>query len=102
MTYDKRDHSGIVAPPPLIYLRPLVLGCCSTEYSRFPLATRFEARPGVVAPQRRVLLTNSPTRRSEKLSIWGECYTIVEVFAAKCCIHHPYLRALIISEIAFK
>ena len=71
MTYDKRDHSGSVAPPPLIYLRPLVLGCCSTEYSRFPLATRFEARPGVVAPQRRVLLTNSPTRRSEKLSISG-------------------------------
>jgi hypothetical protein len=36
MTDDKRDHSGIVAPPPLIYLGPLVLGCCSTEGSRFP------------------------------------------------------------------
>jgi hypothetical protein len=52
MTDDKRDHSGIVAPPPLIYLGPLVLGCCSTEGSWFPLATRFEARapPAAVGP----------------------------------------------------
>ena len=71
MTDDKRDHSGIVAPPPLIYLGPLVLGCCSTEGSRFPLATRFEARPGVAAPQRRGAARERPHRRSEKLSISG-------------------------------
>ena len=41
MTNDKRDHSGIVAPPPLIYLGPLVLGCCSTEGSRFPPCQAF-------------------------------------------------------------
>ena len=35
MTDDKRDHSGIVAPPPLIYLRPLVLGLLLNR--RFPV-----------------------------------------------------------------
>jgi len=71
MTNDKRDHSGIVAPPPLIYLGPLVLGCCSTEGSRFPLAKRFEARPGVAAPQRRGAAHERPHRRSGNPGISG-------------------------------
>jgi hypothetical protein len=39
-----------------------------------------------------VLLMKGPTDGRKSRVYRGECYTIVEVFAAKRCIHHPYLE----------